>query len=102
MHPRTDYPSLKTKELYKSILKLNNSSEAIKFFRDLLTIGEIQEFSIRFQIAKDLYNQTGSYQTIAKKHKVSTTTVTRVAHWLNHGMGGYKLILERIVKGDKM
>ena len=28
----------------------------------------------------------------------STATITRVAHWLHHGKGGYKLILERLKK----
>ena len=34
------------------------------------------------------------YREIAKTG-ASTATITRVAHWLHHGMGGYKLILER-------
>ena len=32
---------------------------------------------------------------IAEKTNASTTTVTRVAHWLRHGEGGYRLALER-------
>lgn len=85
----------KTKELYKGILLLKNTDEATKFFRDLLTPTEIEEFSNRFQMAKFLY-QGNSYLKVSQKLKVSTTTVTRVAHWLFRGMGGYKLVLTRL------
>ncbi|MBI2010570.1 MAG: helix-turn-helix domain-containing protein [Candidatus Chisholmbacteria bacterium] len=93
--------SRETKKLYTAILKLKSLQEAEKFFRDLLTLPEIGEFSKRFQIAKLLWQNAGSYETIAKKLKVSTTTVTRVAHWLNHGRGGYRLILERLFGAQK-
>lgn len=83
-------------ELYSAILKLKTSDEVARFLRDLLTLPEIREFGKRFQIAKALYLHQGSYQTIARKLHVSTTTVTRVAHWLHHGRGGYKLILDRL------
>ncbi|OGY17735.1 MAG: hypothetical protein A2784_01265 [Candidatus Chisholmbacteria bacterium RIFCSPHIGHO2_01_FULL_48_12] len=82
-------------ELHAAILKLKNPNETARFLRDLLTLPEIREFSKRFQIATALYLKQGSYHTIARKLHVSTTTVTRVAHWLHHGRGGYKLILDR-------
>ena len=84
-----------TKELYQVILKLKTVDEAARFFRDLLTLPEITEFSKRFQIAKSLWKHQGSYANIAQKLHVSTTTVTRVAHWLHHGRDGYKLVLDR-------
>ncbi len=89
------YPDSKTKKLFEAILKLKDIKEAEEFFRDLLTLPEIEEFSTRWEIvrllAKDL-----SYLEIAKKTKTSTTTVTRVAHWLHNGCGGYRLILSRL------
>ena len=36
-----------------------------------------------------------SYQDIAQKTGLSTTTVTRIAHWLKHGEGGYKTALKK-------
>ena len=86
-----------TKQLYTAILKLKSLPEAEKFFRDLLTLPEIDEFSKRWQIATALWHRQGSYETIAKKIKVSTTTVTRVAHWLHHGRCGFRLILDRLL-----
>jgi len=95
------YPSKETKELFEAILNLKNLSEACLFFRDLLTIKEIDDSSSRFQIAKLLHQRKFSYEKIAKHCKVSTTTVTRVAHWLRHGLGGYKLILNRLSDSSK-
>ena len=97
MTKKETYPDKKTKELFEAILKLKNKEEAIKFFRDLLTIAEIKEFSNRFQAAK-LLNQGSSYLKVAEKLKMSTTTVSRVAHWLFRGRSGYKLILKRLKK----
>ncbi|MBN1263230.1 MAG: helix-turn-helix domain-containing protein [Candidatus Pacebacteria bacterium] len=87
-----------TNELLLAILKLKNQKEAADFFRDLLTLKEINDLTIRFQIAKLLFEKKHSYLQIARKCRVSTTTVTRVAHWLNHGLGGYRLVLKRLQK----
>lgn len=92
-----DYPSKEMKELHEAVLKLKKPEEVSNFFRDLLTIAEIKEFANRFQAAK-LLDQGMPYAEIAKKLKISTTTVTRVALWLNHGTGGYKLVLSRLSK----
>ena len=94
---RQTYPSVESKELFKAILTLKNEAEAEAFFRDLLTLPELAEFSNRWQIVK-LLIQEKSYGEIATKLKVSTTTVTRVAHWLHHGLGGYQLIAPRVFK----
>ena len=91
------YPSSRTQELFKAILKLRSEKEAELFFRDLLTLAEINEFSNRWQMAKLLF-EGKPYAKVARLTKSSTTTVSRVSHWLHHGMGGYKLILERINK----
>lgn len=82
--------------LFKAILRLDTVSECERFFRDLLTMVEIQEISMRFKVAKLLYTTDKSYFEIAKEAKTTTSTVTRVAHWLKAGTGGYQLILDRI------
>ena len=84
-----------TKLLYKAILSLKTTEECQNFFRDLLTIEEITEMSKRWQAAR-LLSQHLPYRVVAEKTGLSTTTVTRVAQWLNHGEGGYKLVLKRI------
>ncbi len=82
-------------ELYKAILALESEAECKKFFRDLLTEAEIKEFANRWQVARML-NQNISYEVIEKKTGMSSTTIARISKWLNKGMGGYKLMLQRI------
>lgn len=87
-----------TKELnalYKAILELQSVEECKKFFRDLCTVSEISAMTERLQIMK-MVNEGVSYRAIAEKTGASTATITRVAHWLHHGKGGYKLVLERM------
>jgi len=36
------------------------------------------------------------YAEISRDTGASTATITRIASWLNHGEGGYRLLLERL------
>ncbi len=83
----------KEKFLAKAFLKLKTEQEVANFLRDILTIKELEEFANRLEMAK-LLKQGLSYKVIAKKLKVSTTTVTRTAHWLFRGCGGYEKVLK--------
>ena len=83
------------KELYKALLALKNEDECKRFLRDLLTEPEINEFTNRWKVARML-DQKIQYEKIAKKTGMSSTTIARISKWLNNGMGGYKLILERL------
>jgi TrpR-related protein YerC/YecD len=83
----------KEKFLGKAFLKLKTEQEVSNFLRDILTIKELEEFANRLEMAK-LLKQGLSYKVIAKKLKVSTTTVTRTAHWLFRGCGGYEKVLK--------
>ena len=89
------YPTPEMEELFKALLQLKSTTEAAAFFRDLLTLPELKEFSNRWQIVKRLVSHE-SYEKIAKELKVSTTTVSRVALWLNNGRGGYKAVASRL------
>jgi TrpR-related protein YerC/YecD len=84
--------------LFRGILKLETEIECEKFFRDLLTERELKEMTLRFRIARLLSaKKPKSYLEIAKQAGTSTTTVTRVAHSLRSGTGGYKLVLKKIL-----
>lgn len=85
-----------TDALFGAVLKLKNVNECEAFFRDLLTLAEIREMSKRFKVAQMLNGTTKTYLQIAKEAKTTTATITRVAQWLKNGMGGYKLILNRL------
>lgn len=83
--------------LFQSILSLKNMDEAKRFFRDLLSEQEIMEFSKRWQAAQML-NENIQYIKIQKATGLSSTTVARISKWLNKGMGGYRLVLDRMNK----
>src|SRR3990167_6718388 len=91
----SDYPTSAMNELFEAIRKIKSTDEATRFFRDLLTIAELKEFSNRWQAVKML-SQGTSYTVIAEKLGMSTATVTRVAHWFHHGMDGYKAVADRM------
>ncbi|MDD4352300.1 MAG: YerC/YecD family TrpR-related protein [Candidatus Gracilibacteria bacterium] len=84
-------------DLIKVITSLKNEQEAQKFLRDLLTEQEIIEFSKRWQ-ATQLLDQKIPYTEIVKETGLSSTTIARISDWLQNGQGGYRLMLERVVK----
>lgn len=85
----------KTENLYEAILCLGSIEEAKRFFRDLMTKAEIEEFGNRWQAAQMLY-QKKPYIEIEKETGLSSRTVARVSQWLNYGKDGYKLIIGRL------
>lgn len=87
----------KEKFLLRAFLALKTEKEVADFLRDLLTLPEIEEFANRLEIVR-LLIMGRSYKEIAEQTKVSTTTVSRVAHWLFSGTGGYYNIITRLAK----
>ena len=88
-----------TRELFDAILSLKTREEAERFFRDLCTIGEIEAMAHRWEAAR-LIDEGLPYHEVARRTGASTTTVTRVAHWLRRGEGGYRLAIERRREGE--
>lgn len=43
-----------------------------------------------------MLNDKISYSQIVKETGLSSTTVARISKWLNNGMGGYQLMLEKL------
>lgn len=62
------------------------------FLRDIATLSELQAFSERMEVAR-LLSRGLSYRQIAAETGASTTTVTRVANFLENGEGGYRKVL---------
>ncbi len=83
-----------SEQLYTTILSLRTLDEAKRFFRDLLTEEEIEEFSKRWQAARML-DEKVPYTTIQDKTGLSSTTVARISRWLRKGKGGYRLMIDR-------
>lgn len=84
-----------TDNLLKSILTIKDLGEARSFFRDLLTEEEIKEFGNRWKVAQMLSEKI-PYSKIESETGMSTTTIARISKWLNNGMNGYKLIINRV------
>lgn len=82
-------------ELADAIVVLRTQDEARRFMRDLCTFPELEALAHRWQTAL-LLEQGLSYVEIAERVPTSTATVTRVAQWLRHGTGGYRLVLDRL------
>jgi TrpR-related protein YerC/YecD len=88
------WASPEIRELLNTILELEGSDEAERFFRDLCTLAELEAMAHRWQVAK-LVDEGLPYHEVSRRTGASTTTVTRVAHWLRHGENGYRLALDR-------
>jgi TrpR-related protein YerC/YecD len=74
-------------------LRSRRSDEDIEnFLRDIATLSELQALSERLEVAR-LIAQGLSYRQVAAKTGASTTTVTRVASFLENGEGGYRDVL---------
>lgn len=83
------------KRLFKAMLSLKTETECRNFLRDVCTISELNAMSERLAVVEQI-DQEIPYRTISKKTGASTATITRIAHWLHHGMGGYRLVLDRL------
>lgn len=76
----------------QAMLACKSEEEMANFLRDIGTLSELQAWSERFEVAKQLA-QGKTYREIAKNTGASTTTVTRDAKFLENGEGGYRSIL---------
>ncbi|ESQ87506.1 TrpR-like protein YerC/YecD [Asticcacaulis sp. AC460] len=98
-----DHPSLKDDItlLHQAFLQLKSQDEVKDFLTDLCTPQEIRALAERFRVAWLLDDGELSYRQISDQTGVSTTTVTRVANFLNNmPHQGYRAVLDRM-KTDK-
>jgi TrpR-related protein YerC/YecD len=82
-------------DLSDALLALRTRDEAAAFLRDICSLHELESLSHRWQAARMLDEGT-PYAKVAADLHGSTATITRVAHWLRHGEGGYRLVLDRL------
>lgn len=93
------------KGLISALRSCHSDADMAALLRDIGTLSELQAWSERLEVAR-LIAQGMSYRAIAKTTGASTTTVTRVAHFLENGEGGYRTVLHthrhhRMKKGQK-
>ncbi len=100
--PETETHDQRFSTLCRAILTLKDEDEVRRFLIDLCTPGEMKDLSERFLIARLLHrrDETGggmSYRDISALTGASTTTVGRVARFLEQEPHhGYKAVLERM------
>jgi TrpR-related protein YerC/YecD len=83
--------------LFAAILSLRSRKELGRFLGDLCTPGELRAFAERWQVARLLDEGQLTYREIAERTGASTTTVVRVARFLNEmPHQGYRLVLDRM------
>jgi TrpR-related protein YerC/YecD len=92
---RHSWRTREMRELSAAVLALESREEVERFLRDLCTIAELEAMTHRWAVAR-LLDAGHPYTEVARRTHASTTTVTRVAHWLRHGEGGYRLALDRL------
>jgi len=81
--------------LFDAILSLKSEKECAEFFEDLCTIKELNDMRDRLDVAQHLIDGE-TYDTISKKTKMSSATISRVNRCIQYGTGGYRKILGRI------
>ena len=90
-----DWRTPDTEALIEAFLRLESADEAGRFLRDLCTLGELHDLAQRWAVVR-LLDAGKHYGEISRETGASTATITRIAAWLNHGEGGYRLMLERV------
>jgi len=93
--PSHSWQTKEIRELSEAIASLRSADEVGRFLRDLCTLSEMEAMAHRWQVAR-LLEEGLPYLEISRRTHASTTTVTRVAHWLRYGEGGYRLVLDRL------
>ncbi len=81
-------------ELVAAFVHLRAPDVMAAFLRDICTTAELDAMGQRLQVAR-LVSEAVPYQEISRRTGASTATVTRVAHWLRYGEGGYNAVLKR-------
>jgi TrpR-related protein YerC/YecD len=94
---RPEWRSDDVDDLCRALLLLRTPDEAAAFLRDVCSLHELEVLAHRWRAAR-LLDGGMPYAQVAAEVRGSTATVTRVAHWLRHGEGGYRLVLDRLAE----
>ncbi len=99
MQPHADeWRTPDVEALLDALLQVETTGEAAAFLRDLCTLGELRDLAQRWAVVR-LLDAGLHYSEISRLTGASTATITRIASWLNHGEGGYRLLLDRVGRG---
>ncbi len=98
--PSRDAAALK-EDLCRALLSPKDAAGMAALLADLCTPAEIRTLAERWHVAQLLAGTKMSYRDIHDATGVSTTTIVRVARFLNgEPHGGYRQVLARIGDAD--
>ena len=80
---------------------LATPDEVKSFFYDFFTKTERVMFAKRLAIALMIYRNY-NYRDICQILHVSTSTITRIANWMDQGGAGVKYALDKLAKEERM
>lgn len=80
-----------------ALLSLETEDECKAFLEDIMTSREILDISQRLGVAKML-REKEVYNKISKETGASSATISRVNRCCLYGAGGYKNVLDKILK----
>ena len=96
-HDQSQKVDLKSaaRSLSEALLSLQSTQEVRQFGEDLVTPAEVEAMVDRWRVAQ-LVDQGYTYRDIREMTEVSVTTIGRVARFMEHGTGGYRIVLDRL------
>ncbi len=89
------------RDLVNAFSSLKSPTEAALFVQDLLTEREVTNLSKRLRIAK-LFLEGKTYEEIQKDLHTSHGTVAKIGAWLAEKGEGFRLIIQRLPKKQKV
>jgi len=93
--PEPTWRTPAVEQLAEALAAIDDREEMLAFLRDVCSFTELGALAQRLEVAR-LVDSGLPYAEVAKRLGASTATVTRVAQWLRHGEGGYRLVLDRL------
>jgi TrpR-related protein YerC/YecD len=81
------------RQLVQALLKCGSEQQMADFLRDVATLSELQAMAERLEVAR-LLTAGQTYRGATDLTGASTTTVSRVARFLEQGEGGYRHVLD--------
>lgn len=80
------------KDLYNTLLSLENEKDAADFLDDLCTKNEIDQMACRIKAAR-LLMEGETYNKVIEQTNISSATLSRVSKSIKYG-NGYKKVLK--------
>jgi TrpR-related protein YerC/YecD len=81
--------------LFQALSTIHTADELGRFLEDWMTPRELEELTLRLNIARRL-RAGQTYEIIQADTGASSTTISRVRRCLTRGAGGYRLVFDRL------